>query len=140
MEIKKVFSILGAIVFFAVGVYLFYQFGYSEGDIWRGPRVDLQSGLLASCLPLGLSVLFLVIGLTPGKKTVEEKKEEKRHDSVMSLMALRDKGLISEEEYQLKLKMTRNGVQNLMDDLKSLRDGGILTEEEYQQKVNQLLK
>ena len=53
---------------------------------------------------------------------------------------LRDKGLLSEEEYQRKLKMSKPGVQNSMDDLKSLRDGGILTEEEYQQKVNQLLK
>ena len=134
---KKIVSNVAAIVFLAVGVYLFYQAGYDEGGPFdEGPSFDLGFGLLFSCLPFGLSALCFILGAKSGKKKVEEKS----NDAEKSLTELRDKGLLSEEEYQRKLKMSKPGVQNSMDDLKSLRDGGILTEEEYQQKVNQLLK
>ena len=125
---KKV-SILFAIVFLIIAVIIFFNcHGYIYGEVCE--KLHLTS------VPFGFSALFWIIGLMPGEKAAEEKS----NDAEMSLTELRDEGLLSEEEYQRKLKMTRNGVQNLMDDLKSLRDGGILTEEEYQQKVNQLLK
>ena len=123
---KKGFSILAAIVFFAVGVWCLFEFW----EEWE------ELAILFSILPFGLSVLFLVIGTKSGKKIAEEKN----NDAEMSLKALRDKGLLSEEEYQRKLKMSRSGVQKSMDDLKSLKEAGIITDEEYQQKVNQLLK
>lgn len=131
---KKTFSILAAIVFFAVGVYLFYAAGESY---FCGPTWNFEPEcILHSFLPFGLSVLFLVIGTKSGKKTGGKKS----NDEEMSLKALHDNGLLSEEEYQQKLKVLRSGVQKSMDDLKSLKEAGIITDEEYQQKMNQLLK
>lgn len=119
---KKKISIVAAIIFFAVGVFFFCS------------QSDFAFGLLFSFLPFGLSVLFLMLG----SKSSKNGKEGKVEDAEFTLRSLRDKGVLSEEEYQNKLKMLRSGVQKSMDDLKSLKDAGIITEEEYQQKVKQL--
>lgn len=121
---KKTLSTVAAIIFFAVGVWVLFKFGNS----WFGWEVSI----LLSILPFGLSVLFLMIGKKTGGKAT--------NDAEMSLKALRDKGLLSEDEYQKKLKMSRSNIQKSMDDLKSLKEAGIITEEEYQQKIDQLSK
>ena len=124
---KKKVSIVAAIIFFAVGVYFFCSATF-------GSYGSFAEGLLYSFLPFGLSVLFLMLG----SKSSKNGKEGKVEDAEFTLRSLRDKGVLSEEEYQNKLKMLRSGVQKSMDDLKSLKDAGIITEEEYQQKVKQL--
>lgn len=128
---KKVFSILAAIVFFVAGVYLFYKGG---DGLWSW-EFDIMC-ILFSVLPFGLSVLFLMLGVKSGKKTNEGESE----DAEKKLESLFHNGVISEEEYQQKLRMLKSGVQKSMNELKSLKDAGIITEEEYQPKMNQLLK
>ena len=80
---------------------------------------------LASVIPFGLSVLFLLMGLKSSEKANEGNSEqaEKTKDVNATLVSLLNKGLISEEEYQQKLKMLKSGVQKSMDDLKSFETG-----------------
>lgn len=128
---KKVFY--GTAIFFlVVGIIIFIG---SLVLLFTGDE-DFIIFLFHAGVLLSIAAILYAIGKKKGKEAADEKSNE----AEKSLRELRDKGLLSEEEYQQKLTKSRGGAQKTMDDLKALKDAGILTEEEYQQKVKQLDK
>lgn len=81
-------------------------------------------------------------------ESTPERKTEKRLDSTISnLTELKEKGILTEEEYKTKVnkievEKTEQNVKNSLEykQLKSLFDGGILTKEEFENKTQLLQK
>lgn len=81
------------------------------------------------------------------ESTPERKTEKKLDSTILNLTELKDKGILTEEEYKTKVdkievEKTEQNLKNSLEyrQLKSLFDSGILTTEEFENKIQLLQK
>lgn len=81
------------------------------------------------------------------ENTPERKTEKKLDSTISNLTELKEKGILTEEEYNTKVEKidaekTEQYLKNSLEykQLKSLFDGGILTKEEFESKIQLLQK
>ena len=119
--------------------------------VWNNHRFSsTQKTLLLICIIFPpaqwLGILIVSIYNSNVENNTPERKTEKKLDSSISnLTELKDKGILTEEEYKTKVdkieveKIEQN-LKNSLEyrQLKSLFDGGILTKEEFENKIQLL--
>ncbi|EMY3479029.1 SHOCT domain-containing protein [Flavobacterium psychrophilum] len=79
------------------------------------------------------------------ENTVERKTEKKLDSTISNLAKLKEKGILTEEEYstkveKIKVEKTEQNLKNSLEykQLKSLLDNGVLTKEEFENKIQLL--
>ena len=135
-----------------VGAIVGLTFASSIYD-WNNGRFSItQKTLLLICIIFPpaqwLGILIVSIYNSNVENNTPERKTEKKLDSTISnLTELKNKGILTEEEYKTKVDKieTEKEEQNLKNSLeyrqlKSLFEGGILTTEEFDSKVYLLTK
>lgn len=136
--------ILGTIISFLLALWIIPQY------LGQKRRIGFTRSLLACVFltPLiGLIITLLSPKLDEYKKEFQViKKEQSRIEkSIQNLIDLKQKGILTEQEYQEKinrinLEKAERKLKTLKEykQLKSLFDSGILTEEEFENKVSTL--
>lgn len=119
--------------------------------IWNNEKFNsTQKTILLICIIfppaqwLGI-LLVLIYNSNIENNTIERKTEKKLDSTISSLTELKDKGILTEEEYNTKVdKIEAEKIeQNLKNSLeykqlKSLFDDGVLTKEEFDSKIQKI--
>ena len=119
--------------------------------VWNNDRFNsTQKTLLLICIIFPpaqwLGILIVSIYNSNVESNTPERKIEKKLDSTISnLTELKEKGILTEEEYKTKvgkiaLEKTEQNLKNSLEykQLKSLFENGILTKEEFENKIRLL--
>ncbi|WP_420287306.1 SHOCT domain-containing protein [Flavobacterium psychrophilum] len=79
------------------------------------------------------------------ENTAERKTEKKLDSTISNLAKLKEKGILTEEEYstkveKIKVEKTEQNLKNSLEyrQLKSLLDNGVLTKEEFENKIEKI--
>lgn len=119
--------------------------------VWNNDRFSsTQKTVLLICIIFPpaqwLGILIVSIYNSNIENSTPERKTEKKLDSTISNLAeLKEKGILTEDEYKTKVdkievEKTEQNLKNSLEyrQLKSLFDGGILTKEEFESKIQLL--
>lgn len=127
-------------------------FVYSTEKLTSSQKTILYFCILFAPLQWILIFVFLAYNQNSENNTVEKKEERKSEqiklkvdDSISNLYNLKEKGILTDEEYNLKVEKleAEKAEQDLKNSteykqLKSLLDSGVLTKEEFESKVEKL--
>lgn len=134
----------------AVGILVGLSIGitaYIWNSDWftKSQKYILLILILFPPLQWGTAIILFVFNSQRFKNTKEYKEESKINSSTASLKELRDKGILTDDEYKTKIQKletekTEQDLRNSIEykQLKNLLDSGILTNEEFDNKLNLL--
>ena len=119
--------------------------------VWNNDKFSsVQKTILLICIIfppaqwLGILLVSMYNSNTENK-TPERKAEKKLDSTISNLTELKEKGILTEEEYKTKVdkievEKTEQNLKNSLEykQLKSLFDNGILTKEEFESKIQLL--
>ncbi|MDI5950551.1 SHOCT domain-containing protein [Flavobacterium yafengii] len=121
--------------------------------VWNNDRFSsTQKTILLICIIFPpaqwLGILIISVYNSNIENNTPERKTEKKLESTISnLTELKSKGILSNEEYnskvkKIKVEKTEQNLKNSLEykQLKSLFDSGILTKEEFENKIQLLQK
>lgn len=121
--------------------------------VWNNSKFSgVQKTILLICIVfppaqwLGILVV-LAYNSSVENNTPERRTEKKLYSTLSSLTELKEKGILTEEEYKTKVakidaEKTEKNLKNSLEykQLKSLFDSGVLTKDEFESKVEILSK
>ena len=131
---------VGLIVGLAIGVttYLWNSVYFSKAQ-----KYVLLAFIAFPPLQWATAIILFIYNYQKFKSSKEHKVETAKNTAVSSLKELREKGILTEVEYQEKIsKVESQKLENTREykQLKNLFDSGILTKEEFENKVKLLNK